>query len=190
MDSHSKSKFIDSSTNIDQINTSKKKYKKRKKSNTKISNNIKNPSISHFNISSHFIYSESDFLDYFRTSQNKNLIKLNKDELSFLKTNINEINLFTNLDKINEFIELDEDICKKIIDFKAVNNTEDDITKFIKDKIQNSKNRDSISCRKLSALYLKETGRFVCKSTIHKLMKNKLGLHYIKTCKKSNFLYS
>ena len=96
--------------------------------------------------------------------------------------------MITNLDKINEIIELDEDICEKIINFKPVNTSEDDVTIFLKDKIQNAKNSENISCRKLSALYLKETGRFVCKSTIHKLMKNKLGLHYIKTCKKSNFL--
>ena len=170
------------------LNQAKKNIKKEKKSNTKISSYIKNPSISHFTIDSHFIYSESDFLDYYKSSQNKNLIKLNKEELKFLKNNINEINLFTNLDKINEIIELDEEICEKIINFKPVNIAEDDVTKFLKDKIQNSKNREYISCRKLSALYLKETGRFVCKSTIHKLMKNKLGLHYIKTCKKSNFL--
>ena len=171
-----------------QNKSSKKQYKKIRKINTKISEYIKNPSISHFNIYSHFIYSEIDFLDYYKSSQNKNLIKLNKEELKFLNNKINEINLFTNLDKINEIIELDEDICEKIINFKPVNNTEDEITKFLKNKIQNSKNREDISCRKLSALYLKETGRFVCKSTIHKLLKNKLGLHYIKTCKKSNFL--
>ena len=188
MDFLSTKNLINSSSNINKIKSSSKKHKKRKKTNTKISVYIKNPSISHFNINSHFIYSEIDFLDYFRTNQNKNLIKLNKEELGFLKNKINEINLITNFDKINEIIELDEDICEKIINFKPVKSTEDEITKFLKDKIQNSKNREHISCRKLSALYLKETGRFVCKSTIHKIMKNKLGLHYIKTCKKSNFL--
>ena len=97
---------------------------------------------------------------------------------------ISEVNYFTNLDKINEIIELDEEneeICEKIINFKPVKSAEDDKTKFFKHKIQNPKNKEHISCRKLSAIYLKETGRFVCKSTIYKLMKNKLGLHYIKT---------
>ena len=70
---------------------------------------------------------------------------------------------------MNEFIELDEKLFKKIIDFKPVNNTNFDITKFIKDKIQSSKNRDSIISKKLFALYLKETGIFVCKSTIYNL---------------------
>ena len=55
-----------------------KKTTKRKKSKTKITNYIKNPSITHFNIDSHFIYSEEDFLEYYNLNQNKNLIKLNK----------------------------------------------------------------------------------------------------------------
>lgn len=109
-------------------------------------------------------------------------------ELSSLKNKIIKINLFSNLDKINYYIELDEEITQKIIKFKPQNNYEDEVTKFIKEKIITSKNRDNISCRKLSSLFLKENGKFICKSTIHKLMKDKLGLHCLKTCKQSNFL--
>ena len=170
------------------IESSIKKNKKRKKKNNKIANFIKNPSITHFNIDSNFIYSEEDFLEYYKLIQNKNSIKLNNEEIYFLANKIEEINIASNLDKKNDFIELDEEICQKIINFKQENNKEDEVIKFLKEKIFNSKNRDNISCRKLSALYLKETGKFICKSTIHKLMKNKLGLHYVQTCKKSNFL--
>ena len=127
-------------------------------------------------------------MEYYTLNQNRNLIKLNKNDLDFLKNKINEINLISNIDEINDYIELDEEITQKLIKFKPLNNSEDEVTKFIMDKIRSSENRDNISCRKLSALYLKETGKFICKSSIHKLMKNKLGLHYLKTCKKSNFL--
>ena len=170
------------------IESSIKKNKKRKKKNNKIVNFIKNHSITHLNIDSNFIYSEEDFLEYYKLIQNKNPIKLNNEEINFLANKIEEINIVSNLDKINDFIELEEEICQKIINFKQENNKEDEVIKFLKEKIFNSKNRDNISCRKLSALYLKETGKFICKSTIHKLIKNKLGLHYVQTCKKSNFL--
>ena len=165
------------------IETSKKKSTKKKKSKNRITNYIKNPSITHFNIDSHFIYSEEDFMEYYTLNQNRNLIKLNKNELDFLTNKINEINLISNIDEINDYIELDEEITQKLIKFKPLNNNEDEVNKFIMDKIRSSENRDNISCRKLSALYLKETGKFICKSSIHKLMKNKLGLHYLKTCK-------
>ena len=188
MDSISPTKLIHSSSKSYPNTSNSKGNKKRKKNHNKIDNNIKNPSITHFNINSHFIYSDEDFLEYFHSKQNKNLIKLNKEELNFLIDTINEINLISNLNNINDFIELDEEMCKKIINFKTINNSEDDLIRFLKEKILNSNNRDNISCRKLYALYLKETGKFICKSTIHKVMKNKLGLHYIKTYKKSNFL--
>lgn len=162
---------------------------KRKKINKyDILSKIKNPSISHFNINSNFIFSERDFINYFNTIQNKNSVKLNKVELDFLSDKINEINILTNTRGIDDFIEIDEQIGNNLKNFKPLNNTEDEVTNFVENKIKNSKNRAEISCRKLSTLYLQEKGKFICKSTIHKIIKNKLGFRYIKTCKKSNFL--
>ena len=46
---------------------------------------IQNPSISNFNIDSHFIYSEIDYKNQFERLKNKNSIKLTKGK----RTNIN-----------------------------------------------------------------------------------------------------
>lgn len=164
------------------------KNKRAKKKTYNILSNIKNPPISHFNIDSHFIFSEKDFIDYFKKIHNKNFIKLNSDELSFLSEKIDEIKILTNINEINDFILIDEKIGNLLKNFKPISNKEDEVTEFIENKIINSKNRADISCRKLSSLYLQEKGKFVCKSTINKIIKNKLNYHYIKTCKKSNFL--
>lgn len=189
---------MNDSNKDNKINVLPKKYplqkdkyllkKRKKKNNNNILLTIKNPSITHFNLNSHFIFSERDFIDYFNTIQNKNLVKLNKDEFSFLSDEINGINILTNKKGIDDFIEIDEKIVVNLKNFKPLNNKEDEITNFVKTKIINGKNRADISCRKLSALYLQEKGKFICKSTVHKIIKNKLGFHYIKTCKKSNFL--
>ena len=72
MDAQSLRNNEKSSFKLYPIESSNKKSTKRKKSKTKITNYIKNPSITHFNIDSHFIYSEEDFLEYFNLNQNKN----------------------------------------------------------------------------------------------------------------------
>ena len=189
MDSHKKE--IDSEKEEIRYPLNKNKFIGKKTIKTKnynILSNIQNPSISHFNINSHFIYSEKDFIEYFNTLNNKNLVKLNQDERKNLSNKIKEITLISNIDGINDFIEIDEILNNKINSFKLKNNKTDEVIDFIKSKIINSNNRANISCRKLCALYLQEKGRFVCKSTIHNIIKNKLGYHYLKTCKKSNFL--
>ena len=162
--------------------------KRKKKKYTNFASIIKNPSISHFNKDSHIIYSENDFITYFNSLTNKNSVKLDSDELNFLNNIIMENKIISIINEKNDFIEIDETINKKLQNFKTINNKEDEITNFIKNKIINCDNRASISCRKLSAIYQQEKGRFICKSTIHNIMKKKLGFHYLKTCKKSNFL--
>lgn len=162
--------------------------KRKKKKYLNLLSSIQNPSISHFNIDSHIIYSEYDFINYFNSLSNKNFVKLNSVEIDYLKEITNENKILYIINEKNDFIEIDENINNKLKNFKTINNKEDEITNFIKYKIINSENRASISCRKLSAIYLQEKGRFISKSTVHNIIKNKLGFHYLKTCKKSNFL--
>ena len=64
------------------------------------------------------------------------------------------------------------------------------IEKFIKEKINNSNNRSQITTRKLATIYYDETGRSISKSTIHNIIKNKLGYSYLKTTYKNNYLRS
>ena len=57
---------------------------------------------------------------------------------------------------------------------------------------QISKNKDSskIGCRNLAELYTNTTGKIIHKSQMNNIMRNRLGLHYIKTCVKSSKLDS
>ena len=55
-------------------------------------------------------------------------------------------------------------------------------------KIENPKNREKLSSRKLAKEYYNETGEKVGKTTVNNMMKNNFGLHYLKTTPKSKFL--
>ena len=162
-------------------------HSKRRK-NRALKKFIRNPSMSHIKINSHFIYSEIDFKEQFNKLQNKNLIKLTVKEELFLKEKINEIQIINAIDNNEDFVEISLEMSNKIKLFNTENNINDELTNFIKDKILTSENRAEIICRKLSSMYFSETGKYACKSTINDIIRNKLGFHYLKTCKKSNFL--
>ena len=49
-------------------------------------------------------------------------------------------------------------------------------------------NRTSLSCRKIASSYYADTGNYVGKTTVHKIIRHKLGFRYLKTIKKSNYL--
>ena len=149
---------------------------------------IKNPKISFINLNSHFIYSEDDFKLQIEKLKNKNLIKLSKKEEDFLKQTINEIALFNSLNKNEFFVEINMEMYKKISNFHNNNSTGNELTNYIKQKIETNKNRIGISCRKLATSYLKDTGKYVGKSTVQKIIRHKLGYRYLKTVKKSNYL--
>ena len=48
----------------------------------------RNPKVNYFNLSSHFIYAQGDFFDYYDSLAQKNNIKLNFEELNVLKKTI------------------------------------------------------------------------------------------------------
>lgn len=149
---------------------------------------IRNPNVSHLNIDSHFIYSDFDFKKKFQTLQNKNLLKLNEKEELFLSQKIMELRVINSINNNEEFVSLKISMAEKIKNFKPQINVNDELTSFIKNKILSSPNRAGISCRKLSTMYKNETGKYACKTKINNIIKKKLGYHFLKTSKKSNFL--
>ena len=150
-----------------------------------------NPSINRININSHFIFSSDDYLSYFNSLKNKNLIKLNKDEILILK-NISKsiysqkIEGFINTD----FIDIQEEMYSKLLDFSSAKTKKSDIGEYISQKILQTNNRSEISCRKLADDYYHTTGVKIGKSTINNIMRNELGLRYLKTTLKTNYLKS
>lgn len=151
-------------------------------------NFIKNPNLSYLNIDSNFIYSEEDFKSQFTRYKNKNLFKLTEKEESYLTNIINEINFENSLKANEEFIELDINFYNKINNLRTRKVDDDEVTNYVKNKILNNTNRAGLSCRKIADSYFNETGKTIGKSTIHKIIRHKLGYRYLKTTNKSNYL--
>jgi len=148
----------------------------------------KNPLINAFNYDSHFIYDQADSFDYFSKLSQKNNIKLTEDEISLLQKNINEIELEKSLNDGKTFLKIPQSILESLNNFKNCVKPETEIDIFIKNKINNSINRADITCRKIATQYYNETGKFIGKSSVNNIMKNKLGYRYIKTTYKTNYL--
>lgn len=150
---------------------------------------IKNPKFSYLNISSTFIFTEEDYLKQLGEYKNRNLIKLSNEGEIFLKKIINEINIQNSIKNNEEFIELNVEMYNRINNFNSKTKYNDnELITYVKNKIQNNINRASLSCRKIASAYFEETGKYIGKSTIHKIIRHKLDYHYLKTTKKSNYL--
>ena len=96
--------------------------------------------------------------------------------------NIDEINIANSLNNNDEYIELNIDIFNSINNLKkTLKSNNDSLVNYVKNKILTNKNRTSLSCRKLPFSYYIDTGNYIGKSTIHKIIRHKLGFHYLKT---------
>ena len=163
---------------------------KKRLNKLKSSYNITNPLINHFSISSFFIYDQIDHINYFNSLSNKNSIKLNNDEISFLQSIIDSIQIEKSINEKEEFISIEKDMFDKINLYFKVSRLKTPLITYLEDKIKNSTNRANISCRKLANDYFIDTGNKVGKSTINNILKNNLGYRYLKTCIKNNNLKS
>lgn len=81
-----------------------------------------------------------------------------------------------------------EDTLQKIESFFTNKREPSKLSLYLQQKLLTSKNRDQISCIKLSESYYKETGLKARKSTINNVLKTQLGFHYLKSTLKSNFI--
>lgn len=149
-----------------------------------------NPKINFFNLDSFFIYDQGDFLDYYDSLQQKNLIKLNPNEFSLLLNEINIIQLKISIKENETFIEMPKILLDSLNKLSQNQKIESEAENFIKNKIDNCKNRSEITCRKLSKLYTESTGKYISKSTVNNIIRDKLGYRFLKTTYKNNFLRS
>jgi hypothetical protein len=117
-----------------------------------------------------------------------NELKPNDEEISVLKKNINKI--IFNEDSIDEDNEIGilqeykEAFCKFIPGIQEHNKKAKIILKIILD----FKKKESISIKKITQKYKKITGEKISKSTIYKIIRNKLNYRYLKTVPKTNKL--
>lgn len=106
----------DDDKNIKFIRNENKDYILKKRANkkkfTKCFN--KNPLLNSFNLYSHFIYDQGDFIDYFNYLTNKNSLKMNEDEINILLKNIEEIEITKSINKGETFIEISKSLLDNI----------------------------------------------------------------------------
>lgn len=166
--------------NIIKFKKPKKKFVLHKKKYSK------NPSITHFNISSFFIYDNDEYLRFFNTTTNKNLIKVNKDELTFLQSKYNDISFIRGSLRNIQYIRIPIENYQKLQNFLSIKKIKDPIEDFIKEKINSTMDRRYLSCRKLAQAYKEETGNSVSKSKVNEIIKHKMGYSYLKSTVKTS----
>ena len=149
-----------------------------------------NPMINKFNQDSFFIYDQADFFDYFQSLNQKNFIKLTKDEILLLNDNIEFIDLKKSNSKGDKFLNIPEKLIDSLNYLKNIPRPITDIETFIIEKINNCSRRSDITCRSLAQSYQKSTGKNISKSTINNIINKRLGYKYIKTTYKNSFLQS
>lgn len=153
--------------------------------------NKKSPKyISHITIDSVFIFDFKNPDKYFHNIKDKNLIKFNKNEYLFLKQKIIDLkNLKSQANETNNenkiYIELDSFQINQINNFFNIKPKENDVIKFVRNKLNQNIQIEKLSCRKLARMYLNETGKTISKTYINNILKNKLNLSYLKTCIKT-----
>lgn len=147
---------------------------------------LNNPSINHFSIDSFFIYDQIDSFKFFESLTDKNKIKLNQSEISFLTEIYNQIKIFKGIKEGDKIISLDSKVYDSIMSYFKIDIPKSHLSKFLEGKILNTKNRAKLSCRKLANEYFTETGIKVGKSTVNNKIRNELGFHYLKTTLKRN----
>ena len=153
---------------------------------------IKVPDISHININSHFVYDEVSAINHFNKITNKNILKPTDKEVLLLHQISDEIKnekIYSN-NKEN-LITIKYEYYEKLCDINPkIKNESSEIINFIRNILENSKNREGLSCRKLAELYGKTFKKKIGKSTIHNILRKKLNYRYLKTCFKNRRIES
>lgn len=144
-----------------------------------------NPSITRFNINSSFFYDIDEIDKYLSTVSNKNFVKVNNKELELLNQKIQDLELLKECENSSKFISINKKVLEKIRSYVKIKEMSDPLTKFVKNKMEKKEIRSLLSCRKLAKMYEQETGLKTNRTTINKIIKNKLGYHYTKTTLKN-----
>lgn len=142
---------------------------------------LKNPGITHFNLSSNFFYELSDIKIYLNLIEDKNSMKLNKKELSVLEGNIKSIFDKVNEDSNNKIIELSLNELNNFNNYFNFNYIEDSIVTWLREYINKENKKENISLKKIINVYYNETGETISKTKLYYIFKNKLNLSYLKT---------
>ena len=167
------------------LDKTKKKFLKRKRRITPKAKLFINPSITHFNSDSFFIFDIDEGARYLNSNKNPNSLKLSKNEIMTLINVIKSIKNEQIIQSGFKMISVKKSIIDKINDFFNISIKRDPLESFIIKKFEDPENRNNITCRKLAEEYYEKTEIKVSKSTINNIVNKKLGYKYIKTAFKN-----
>ena len=148
-----------------------------------------NPSIFYFNKDSAFIY-ESRHCEYFYSQlENNNKMKPNQDEITFLKEYEHNYPNNKGNNTSEKYIEIPRNIALFFSKRRKIIPELDDRALNIQNLIRNHKH-EKLSCCTLVYLYKNTFNKNIGKTTINAILKNQLGLKYLKTSVKNQILLS
>ena len=99
------------------------------------------------------------------------------------------LKIIQNYDEIDEpLINIEDCIYEILKNYNSGKKELSNMAKFLLKRINESDNRASLSCRKLAKDYQTITGNKVGKSTVNNILRKELGLKYLKTTFKNNYL--
>ena len=149
---------------------------------------LKNPKITAINENSNFIYDVDEFEHYFSQTKDHNLLKLNHEELLFLKSKISETNYAQNHGPKNTYINIPLQTYEKINSFVPKIDKQNDEVLYIKNLVENQKQKGFLSCRRISNQYFIDTGKKISKTKVNNILRNKLNLRFLKSAIKTDKL--
>jgi hypothetical protein len=143
---------------------------------------VKNPLITKFNVNSKFKFDNDMTDEYISKVKDINLLKLKNNEIKTIQSLIDKLELDKSLSKTNEIIYIEKETANEINNyFINTQNYNNPLKTFLMNELNNSKDRNDITVRKLSSKYEKISRKRISKSTIHNCLKKELGYKYMKT---------
>ena len=149
----------------------------------------KNPDVFHFNLDSNYIYEPRYCSFFYKKLSNPNSMKPSMKDITNFAKFLELEKILDNSDNTKENINIPKYFAEYFINMRPINIFTDIRIiriKHILDGLYNTK----FSLRKLSELYRDKYKQSLSKTTIHRTLRNKLGLHFLKTCPKNDILLS
>ena len=142
---------------------------------------FKNPMITRFNSSSHFIYDIFESSIYFQQVKDKNRIKLTLKELTFFQDMIHRMKTDEEIKSGCEFIKVNSELANDLNNFFKAPKYTGLLESFLINELSDQSNRVNCTCRKLAKKFKTQYNQQISKSTVHNKLKKVLGLRWRKT---------
>ena len=151
----------------------------------------KNPNISHFDLNSSFIYESKLSYFYYNKLSNKNLMKPKDDTINLLKLSINSLKENEKKDKKESTIKIPYPFWEYFEEMEKRPKILSKREKAINELVSQGNKNLNISCRRITQKYNENfPDDHISKSTVYRILTNKLEYCFRKTSIKNEVLLS